>query len=91
LSAIKVGDLVAIVNACCSVVAAEGLGAHFVVASIKHRDMMCSACGWRQEGLAAFPDHKILGKFDRAPVVWLKRIPPLDELERDKIVEELAA
>jgi hypothetical protein len=80
VSAIKVGDLVMVVRACCKQQQGK-LGRIFTAEPTPNAqknswccDLFTGPCyfsGWGQW--------------------YLKRIPPLDELERDQIVDELTA
>jgi hypothetical protein len=88
LSAIKTGDLVVVVkpSLCCG--NTKHLGTVVRVADVQHIDgRPCRYCGDDRSGLGAWDDDRV-GWWD---LPRLKRIPPLDELERDKIVEELTA
>lgn len=88
---IKVGDLVAIVRCCCT----GYLDGHsvFVVARIEMLPLavtpfFCSICDSEiQSEPFATEDPATYG----CPVSWLKRIPPLDELEGEQRREEITA
>lgn len=86
---IKVGDLVQIVRwSCCGAY----LGAIFRVVEVDSYGMppRCRQCGADiQHKTFAFEGSGIA--FWAAPLSWLKRIPPLDELEGEKRREELHA
>jgi hypothetical protein len=90
VSDIKVGDLVMVVRGarCCG--GSDALGLIFKVDSIFHydaTDSKCRHCHAPAESGPVADSH--------LPHVWylhkLRRIPPLDELERDQIVKELTA
>lgn len=89
---IKVGDLVQVVHACCEETA-PALGHVFTVGAIatpKGGAFLCPKCGDFRK------DQKVIAleataEVDHSPMSYLKRIPPLDELERTKIVKELTA
>jgi hypothetical protein len=86
---IKVGDLVVVVKPtpCCG---NHGhIGTIFQVARLVHLEGRCNWCG---QVPPAEPGAD-WGKNDASgfSLITLKRIPPLDELERDQIVEELTA
>jgi len=80
---IQVGDLVQVVRwPCCG----RYLGNIFKVEEISSSDSaLCFECGARSgpSGFYAAPE-----KYNRgAPVSWLKRIPPLEELEGQRTEE----
>jgi hypothetical protein len=88
VSDIKVGDLVVVVRGmpCCGS-DTKSLGKTYVVSDIiEYKDNYCLNCNvWLGSGLAA------MYAIGRAVANnRLKRIPPLDELERDQIVKELS-
>jgi hypothetical protein len=80
---ISVGDLVVVVRwPCCG--AYEGMFrtvAHFFTLHNPH----CEACGAKpgDQAMAA------LSPVGSAPIAWLKRIPPLEELEGEKRDEKI--
>ena len=77
-SAIEVGDLAMLVRSCCN----RYLGRVFRVAGFEpHQDCFaCSFCGTEHPAMTlALTGEK--EKFATAPLPWIKRIPPLDELE----------
>jgi hypothetical protein len=87
VSAIQVGDLVMMVRCCCERSGLR-LGEIAVAKSIyAYGTKKCKGCGWRAEGSVFIVDFP---KDNGLPASWLKRIPPLDELERDQIVKELS-
>lgn len=92
MSDIKVGDLVMVVRTCCSVSAERVMGALFTVSHIGNELAKCSGCGATDfGGLFAFSSEKY-GKrriADMAPISWIKRIPPLSELEGQNEKKEL--
>jgi hypothetical protein len=88
MSDIKVGDLVVVVRRGCS---DRHLGRIFVVQDIRPSAIACKHCG-TTHGFSlgmplAFPDTEVNRGFE---IGRLKRIKPLDELERDQIVKELS-
>jgi hypothetical protein len=82
LSAIKVGDLVMVIKVCCDT---SVLGVPFSVENIVNARGQCGTCGkqsslqMRAEGLRNYS----------IPFGWLRKIPPLSELEgaRDALSE----
>lgn len=89
---ISVGDLVMMVRGHECVLARAG-GRPFVVTALVHPwggGWHCGIChkdsaGPNEIGAAG------LGRGDGIPISWLKRIPPLDELESEKRDEEITA
>ena len=89
---IKVGDLVMIVRVCCA--KRDALGAIFSVAGIDSyrtgawqcRHCMTTGRDCRVKATAKYGDGNM-----HAPLSWLKRIPPLSELEGEKRDEEITA
>ena len=85
---IKVGDLVVVVHwPCCGF----NLGKVATVAAIDHlNNTRCSGCGSRPLGI---PNADMvpngIGSLACAPLAWLKRIPPLSELESERTQEDL--
>ncbi len=84
-TAIQVGDLVQVVHSCCGVF----VGAIATVSGFAEpATHPCIDCGRVASGL-------VRAKFDRntfpkaCPVAWLKRIPPLEELEGTKTDEPM--
>ena len=78
---IKAGDLVIQIHACCPIY----LGRIFVVGKVDRMFFRCNGCSQADKNrLIVFTAH-IAG----APVEWVKRIPPLSELEGEKRVEEI--
>jgi hypothetical protein len=86
VSAIRVGDLVQVVHFCCDV--DSELGAIFAVRRVYSHTTDCKICGYTYTGSVVQADDA--GQSHGIPTHWLKRIPPLDELERDQIVKELS-
>lgn len=83
---IKAGDLVAVVRDCCG----KYLGEHFHAAPLPSGytgDAYCEACKATVSG----PYWGLQGYKGGRPASWLKRIPPLDELEGEKHDEEITA
>jgi hypothetical protein len=83
VKAIQVGDLVQVIRACCS---SPYLGEVRTVTRLYIGHGRCR-CGTKHVGANA-------AMLDGIPecgfrIEWLKRFPPLDELERDQIVDEL--
>lgn len=80
---IKKGDLVMLVRQphC----GGKNLGWIFKVDNLEARaNVECFHCGHTASGMGAW-----VGPYKWGPISWFKRIPPLDELERDQIVKEL--
>ena len=80
---IKVGDLVVVVRGHkCDV------GAVYRVSSIQKNvhGWVCGVCGFRKLFHSAWADR---GDCYGAPLPWLKRIPPLEELEGEKRDEQI--
>jgi hypothetical protein len=90
VSAIKVGDLVVVVKptACCG--AADHVGEIFRVAEILTLEGICRHC-FRLPPPELGADYDTVHTNGGYSLSNLKRIPPLDELERDQIVKELSA
>ena len=87
---IQAGDLVMLVRHCTPAMNNGSLGAVFVVKEIVHHQIdSCVLCGANHTGMYARPVAKYAGTHTRAPLSWLKRIPPLDELEGAKTQEKL--
>jgi hypothetical protein len=86
MSAIKVGDLVQVVHFCCDV--DSELGVIFGVGRVYSHTTDCHICGYTYTGIVVRADDA--GQSHGIPAHWLKRIKPLDELERDQIVKELS-
>ncbi len=84
---IKVGDLVMFVKACCDRFR-DGVTV-FRVVSINARPLgaHCSWCGRDLPKEARASDEPVSDS--GAPLSWLKRIPPLSELESEKQKEDL--
>lgn len=90
MSQIKAGDLVVVMRSCCQATAIA-VGRLFRVRLIRDcrpLGIRCEHCGetWRSQMAEAEKSTEVL---DHAPIPWLKRIPPLEELERDKLTEKL--
>lgn len=86
---IKAGDLVMVVRTphVCSV---GWLGHIYRVAYIHPLNPTCRVCGADLVPGAMTAIHSD-GTFSGAPLPWLKRIPPLEELEGEKRGEEITA
>jgi hypothetical protein len=87
---IKVGDLVMVVRDCCG----KWVGRTFPVGPIKFEDPRnCDYCRSDLSGMAFVGNgwfSKVDGKTHYAmPRQWVKRIPPLSELENEKNKQEL--
>ena len=87
---IKEGDMVQVVRTCCSPSFAEGGGYIYRVSAMQTDDHKCASCGQTYRGAYA----NSVGTFgpthcDRAPLPWLKRIPPLNELESAQQKEDI--
>ena len=86
MSDIKAGDLVVVLRCCC---VDEKTGHIGTVSEVFFARRACGKCGLNYTGIpAAFLDGDRGHGF---ALSWLKRIPPLDELERDQMIEELTA
>lgn len=91
---IKAGDLIQVVRSCCGVF----VGHVWIVEKVgplRANVLECNACNFSSNspGLLAFNDHWQPGTAWVLPVAWLKRIPPLSELEverRDETLKEPA-
>lgn len=77
---IKAGDLVMQTKSCCS----KCLGRVFVVGEVLSRGFMCS-CGFQVNAIV----HAFTENVAAAPLEWLKRIPPLGELEGQPTHEDM--
>ena len=80
---IQVGDLVVVVNTCCPPATANG--DIFRVGALFDTKTMCQICGHRNHGLHAGLRQTSSG----VPVPWLKRIPPLEELEGERTQKDM--
>jgi hypothetical protein len=88
VSDIRVGDLVVVVRNSlhpCKCPVGKALGRHFIVEEVCVTPSMCRTCGTDFPPEMVAWDGRVVYELDR-----LKRIPPLDELERDQIVKELS-
>lgn len=83
---IKVGDLVMVVRVCCTAYM-DGAGPIFRVHKIHGvgRGSTCAYCG----AMLPNTDRATEGALVGVPLPWLKRIPPLSELESEKHKEDL--
>ena len=90
MSEIKVGDLVVVVRTCCAETAKQSLGVIAKVVSIHKTTMRCMYCRafMTMDRKAGFD---VTGKFNGAPLSWLRRIPPFSELESTEHKEETPA
>lgn len=85
---IQVGDLVVMVRGCKPPL----YGSIFKVSTIKHRNCNpCSICFRDHSGLFAYSEQLYARTNNCAPFSFLKRIPPLSELESEKRGEEITA
>lgn len=84
---IKVGDLVIVTRSCCAKFV-EGPTIYDVTAIREEPRARCSFCGGDVPGgpQGVGYRHRI-----GVPLSWLKKVPPLDELEGVKDREELTA
>jgi hypothetical protein len=93
VSAIKVGDLVAVVRwPCCKGALGEiwKVASLFVSSEVTTYHASCAFCGAKHgHNMVLASSVGYANRQATVPVPWLKRIPPLDELERDQIVDEL--
>jgi hypothetical protein len=88
VSDIRVGDLVMVVKSCCGEMAKhKHFGGVFTVTGFNTGVLGCRHCGFRVSTATWAEFGGPLGWY----VPFLQRIHPLDELERDQIVEELTA
>jgi hypothetical protein len=84
---IKVGDLVVVVKACCDMmVKHKNFGRVFTVTGFNTGRLKCHHCAFRVPN-ATWAE---FGLYE-AYLPWLKRIPPLSELDDVKNTEELTA
>jgi hypothetical protein len=83
---IQIGDLVMVVRPidCCG--HTQGMGRVFIVEFLRGGPNMCGACGHQSADVV---DAWYSGSNLAFPLQRLKRLKPLDELERDQIVDEL--
>jgi hypothetical protein len=80
---IKAGDLVMLIRQphC----GGKNLGWIFRVEGVETRARVeCFHCGHIASGRGAW-----IGPYQWGPLSWLKRIPPIEELERDELVKKL--
>ena len=83
---ISVGDLVMVVKSCCD--DADALGEIFLVAGIREKGTRCRHCFQRNNCAHA---GSIFNFTAGVPLSWLKRIPPLSELETKRTADEVTA
>lgn len=81
---IQAGDLVQVVRGCCG----RYVGIPRRVASFRQADSKCPKCGYEMYGFtkAVFENCEMPRG---APLHWLRRIPPLSELEGQRTEESL--
>jgi hypothetical protein len=85
---IKAGDFVVVIYGCCEQSRACALGLHATVLHVfSNPDRLCIFCNAPTPDLRAELDHQRWN----APVSWLKRIPPIEELDDVKQDEEITA
>jgi hypothetical protein len=82
---IKVGDLVMVLDHCCE---QDTLGHITTVSSLFQSNGRCITCNTAHYNT---PAALLDGTPHSFRVSWLKRIPPLAEMERDEIVREMTA
>lgn len=80
---IKVGDLVVVVRQCCD--GLELLGLIRTATKVQTNRTRCSTCGQANDGIHVYGHASSNG----VPISWVKRIPPLDELEGKKETADL--
>jgi hypothetical protein len=86
---ISVGDVVIGVHTCCDAHTAA-LGIPWRVDAVVHDYCHCLFCGFKYAGTFANATGVFgVRAYDRGPLPWLKRIPPLEELEVEKHDEKL--
>lgn len=89
MSDIKVGDLVMVIGDCCG---AKALGKIFIVESIHHAHKYCCRhCSFSLINGELLAFSTVNGRSGYWPLNWLRRIPPLSELEPAETKEELPA
>jgi predicted Zn-ribbon and HTH transcriptional regulator len=91
---ISVGDLVYVARTCCEAPIKDGvrIGLPWRVEIVAQLNpSRCKKCGFTDNGLYASSNEIKRAKWNCAPVSWLKRIPPLSELDDVKRDEELTA
>lgn len=83
---ISIGDLVVVVKACCSKLTESGsaFGTVGTVVGFNTGDSRCPHCNWN-----AHITWAELDSGHEAYVAWVKRIPPLSELEGEQRDEKL--
>jgi hypothetical protein len=87
VSAIKSGDIVMVIRDCCG----HWVGKVFTAGEDLFGEGYCEHCNYSKiERSVKNPEWSEIGQIFALPAKWLKRIPPLDELERDQIVKELS-
>ena len=86
---IKVGDLVYVARDCCG----AWVGWTFFVVQLHAPQLsLCPHCHYKNvHTLAENPSWDCPGQLCYAPVEWLRRIPPLSELESEQHKEEIEA
>ena len=90
MSEIRVGDLVVVVRTCCEKTAQESLGITGKVTLIRSTTMRCEYClSFMKTNWKAHFETECT--FKCAPLSWLRRIPPLSELESTEHKEETPA
>lgn len=84
---IKAGDLVYCAKTCCEAQRVKHLGKIRRVLRVEPGDTECQHCGAADTGLHGFSATSKHG----SPVWWLRRIPPIEELDDVKQDEEITA
>lgn len=85
---ISIGDMVVIVRGCCTEALSQAVGIHTTVVQFyDNPGRLCQFCNAPTPSRRAELSHQ---KWN-APVVWLKRIPPPEELDIEKHEEEITA
>jgi hypothetical protein len=84
---IQVGDLVQVVRSCCD--RAPCYGDIFTVGAIRESFTQCSFCRSANRGLHGGTRIEGNSGVGGVPLEWLKRFPPLEELEGQRTEESL--
>ena len=92
MSEIKVGDMVMVVRVCCERAIKESvrMGLPWTVISLEPLRGCCPSCVFNGPDFFARRNNLSSG-WNGTPATWLKRIPPLSELESEKYEEEIKA
>lgn len=89
-NAISVGDLVVEIRACCATRHIKAAGWIFRVSGFDNHTWSCGYCGIRGTETRAIAETKSEDK-ECAPLSWLRRIPPLGELDEAERKESTPA